>query len=356
MRLSVPYRFSVEARGLSEEMIGDCPMPGIDFEPALRCAHLAAIRQGSTPVSSRLPAARIELVDCPERGAPYVSGVQITLVAGDPAGGGVEPLILPLSFFEGEILRGSSQLVEQGLIQAGEQFLFRLCAFPQEQVPPAEAEFSLEAQPDELILWQADLPAVVERRGPPQAADEVPVLVAQRVLDESVELAAAAGELETGGLLLGRLCRDGATQELFVQVSALVAATRAVGTSASLHFGPEAFADLEQVLALRDQGECLVGWFHSHPQFCRNCPDSRRRHCVYNRAFFSQADRDVHRALFPQAWSVALLISDLGTGVPAIDLFSWREGVIHSRGFAVPDAPLTHHQPGPACTGQGERV
>ena len=59
----------------------------------------------------------------------------------------------------------------------------------------------------------------------------------------------------------------------------------------------------------------------------------------------------MHRTLFPQAYSQALLISDLGGSQPGIDLFSWRDGVIEPRQFDITDVPLTRHCEQPMAIG-----
>ena len=53
--------------------------------------------------------------------------------------------------------------------------------------------------------------------------------------------------------------------------------------------------------------------------------------------FLSADDRALHRAVFPRAYSLALVVTDAGRGDPTFALFGWREGVLERRGFgAVP--------------------
>jgi len=345
MNVSIPYRFSVEAVRLSGEPLGDYPLDAIDFEPMLRAAHLMQMRRGTVKVSSRLPRARIVPIACEDRGRPFVGGIEVRF--DDVA----DTVTFSVSRLHGDVVGGSRLLVDRGVIRSGEQFGYSVCAFPAPEESPVETDFDLEEAVDRLIVWRASLPPTEHHHGGGDGEADLPVLFRRNVLDEAVALSRSAGEVEMGGLLLGHLCLDPEIGELFLEVVALVAATEAIGTEASLRFNPDTFAHLERVLALRNQDECMVGWFHSHPHFCRLCPESRRQHCDYGRAFFSQADRDVHRTLFPQAYSQALLISDLGGRQPVVDLFSWRDGVIEPRRFDITDIPLTRHSEQPMAIG-----
>ena len=329
MDICAPYRFAVEASDLNEVNLGDCALVDVDFEPVVQCAHLDGVRRGHLSATTAPRPAQIRAVPCPDRGAPYISGIEVRFA------GARNHAAFPLDVLREPVARALETLGEQGVLSAGEQFNYRICAFDAAAATATVADFDLEAAPAALSIPEAALPDDRESRGPRGVAEDLDVVIAQSVLDEAMDLARAAGETEVGGLLLGRLCRNRETEDLFVDISALIKAPETNATASSLRFGPRTFAAVEQILNLRDRDEMMLGWFHSHPNWCAGCPPSRRRHCALASPFFSQADRDVHRSLFPQAFSQALLISDLGTNQPSIDLYAWRMGSIQARGYQV---------------------
>jgi proteasome lid subunit RPN8/RPN11 len=85
----------------------------------------------------------------------------------------------------------------------------------------------------------------------------------------------------------------------------------------------------------RPAGEVFAGWFHSHPDFCSpDCPPAKRAVCPLRVPFLSEADLLLHAAVFPAAWSVALLVTDAGDArIPA--LYGWRDGIVRRRGFHI---------------------
>jgi hypothetical protein len=54
-----------------------------------------------------------------------------------------------------------------------------------------------------------------------------------------------------------------------------------------------------------------------------------------SRPFFSNTDIHMHRAVFPRAYQIALLVSDHGRESLEVSLFGWRHGSVVSRGFEV---------------------
>ncbi|MDH3716242.1 MAG: Mov34/MPN/PAD-1 family protein [Gammaproteobacteria bacterium] len=350
MEISVPYRFVAEVLNASGARIGDYPLTGVDFEPAVQCAHLQELRElverGEDSLTAAPAPARIEPVPCPERGTPYIGGIEVLFPGRDH---GRE---FPKTLFHSDVVRGSGELVRAGTLRDGETFAYRICAFPVETVA-VEADFELE--PTVMAMAVAAGELSLERRAPGSGWDDadLPVVIAQPVLDEAASLASRAGELETGGLLLGRVVVNAQPRYLSVEITALITAPGAIGTQTSLRLGPESFAAVERTLALRDRSEEMVGWWHSHPHFCSKCPAAEQRNCVYAKPFFSQADSDVHRTLFPQAHSQALLISDLGAQGQSIDLFGWRQGSIQARGFYEGGAAGTTQLPTIASPAEG---
>jgi proteasome lid subunit RPN8/RPN11 len=134
--------------------------------------------------------------------------------------------------------------------------------------------------------------------------------VTQAIPDEVWVLTRAhAGEQlenEVGGFLIGFLGEDGLT------VTHAVPAREAVGSAAQLTFPPEAWTAVLATIEERNQGERLVGWYHSHPG-----------HGV----FLSAYDQFIHTQFFPEEGQIAIVI-DPQTG---------EEGVFVTRNEKIQD-------------------
>ena len=87
---------------------------------------------------------------------------------------------------------------------------------------------------------------------------------------------------------------------------------------------------IQGAIGLRGREEMILGWWHTHPFFCRNCPQERRNRCPLSVPAFSPADRQLHREVFQAPWSVALLVSYLGREQPSFDCFVWNKGLIEA--------------------------
>jgi hypothetical protein len=344
MDITLAHRFAAEAIHLDGHKIADYPLCEVDFEPAVQWAYLEGVRRGRLAPRSMPPPAHIEPVSCDERGAPYISGFAVRFP------GHRWQTQFDESTFRESVITDSQALVAQGLLQAGEQFNYRVCAFAadvidEQTVNTAEADFTLDPADEIRPLRTAELPTQRSRHGSHWDPADLPVVFAPHVIEEAVRLSSAAGELETGGMLLGNLRRG--TADLFLEVTEIMTAPEAIATRTTLHFGPDTFAAVERLLALRKREEVIVGWWHRHPpELCSSaCPPERRAVCVYNEPFFSQADCDVHRTLFPQAHSQALLVSEFTERPPSVDLFAWRRGVVQARGYFVADQTTNRTNP-----------
>jgi proteasome lid subunit RPN8/RPN11 len=109
-------------------------------------------------------------------------------------------------------------------------------------------------------------------------------------------------ENEVGGFLIGFLGEDGLT------VTHAVPAREAVGSAAQLTFPPEAWTAVLSTIEERNQGERLVGWYHSHPG-----------HGI----FLSAYDEFIQSQFFPEEGQIAIVI-DPQTGEEGV--FVTRNG------------------------------
>jgi len=165
---------------------------------------------------------------------------------------------------------------------------------------------------------------------------DLEVVVPQTVIDQVCALTTAAGSNETGGVLLGHLCRHRAGADVGLEVTAQVPAKHTVSEPEKLTFTSETWTDVRSAVALRNEGELLVGWWHSHPAFswCARCPIERQRTCQFASGFLSVDDKALHRSVFPSAFTQALVITNSAAGLDN-RMFGWRNGVLRPRGFRV---------------------
>jgi len=334
-----------------------------DFAPALEWATLEAIRDDPdrrTVLNTH--DSRIEPRWNPQRGRPYVSGLQAVVVRkGSPA---VE-FDVPLSYFHNLAKTASSALVEAGKLEAGEMFEYRVLAYPAQveagadrqprqagrsfRVTPIDEALPVDEQSLERFLAEST------RLGP-EDEDQMPVVIPRQVLDETADLMRQAEATETGGVLIGHLHRDGDCGTLFLEVTAQIPARHAQAELTRLTFTPETWAAVDAAIALRAKHEMYVGWWHTHPagHWCDDCPAETRKQCQaagkLSGDFFSAHDAALHRTAFPRAFSVALVLSDgcHACRDPVWRLYGWRYDMIWSRGFHVLDtaaAPVAATSP-----------
>ena len=328
----------------------------VDWEPARECARFDATRRGRLDPAALGATASVTPRWHRTLGEPYLEGFQITLRA-DAATHGAEVTRDFGAGYFGELTRETrAQLVEQGRLQKGQQVAGLTVAYAVESpVTTSAAEqsgFVAEEVAPALRLKSASLPLVPPvplmpvaadgHRTPggttDGAADDMPVFIPQQVFDDAVASTRGTVGRETGGFLVGHLCRDPESGDLFARMTAQLPARHTVPTETRLTFTPETWSDMHDGLALRGDDELLLGWWHSHPvrAWCANCPTERQAVCHLARDFFSRHDRALHRTVFPRAYSVALVINDVAfQDAPTLSLFGWKHGVIDPRGFSV---------------------
>ncbi len=321
------YRFAVEHFSREGRTLGQALVTP-DFQPARECARFEAARRGILPLVTEAAAGEIVPIWCDELGPPHCTGIRV----------------LETDFSADYFLEAAQQKAgeyrEKGEVRAGDPLWFRVCAYPAaaEEPPPqhpAAVGFGVESLAEPIALGERSLAKMVassEEVGDPDPHD-APVFVAAQVLREVQALSEQAGDVETGGVLVGRLDRDSEGSEIFAEVVAQIPARYAEACAASFAFTPDTWAAAHAALALRGRSELVLGWWHSHPHFCRSCPEEKRESCRFARPFFSADDVHLHRTCFPQAWQLALLVSELRGGERVPALFGWRMGRVVARSF-----------------------
>lgn len=169
---------------------------------------------------------------------------------------------------------------------------------------------------------------------------DFPVYVAEHVVQTMIEHSLKNKEREEAGFLSGYLCQDPDGGELFSictdQIVADGGAERPVDETGcsvvQFQFSPEIFYHAQQIVAHRNKGETLLGWWHSHP-WPFTCQKTDR--CKCTSLFFSAADVEVMEAAFAAPYQVAVVIGGAAEApkkaVP--QMYGWRDGLMAAREF-----------------------
>lgn len=318
-----------------------------DWQAALEWVHFEGIRDGQLGAVTRTGPGEIDPVWDARHGEPYVGGFRVTVRGPD---GRTAARELPKTYLRGLAQDASVDLVKRGILAKNSTFRWVVRAVPAPGEAPVRHDdgFGVEeiAQPipiDEAALSSFE-DAVVVAGDDDEAPGQVPVFLPRAVLDQATALAIASGDLETGGVLVGKLHRDvasddGRTPGLFVEVTAQVPAPHTRSETTKLTFTGDTWAAVRDAIALRRRGEMMMGWWHYHPDWCRlrDCPPERRRECTAASPFFSAEDVHLHATCFPAGHQVALLVSQSTAAGLTSSLFGWWEGRVVSRGFHVID-------------------
>jgi hypothetical protein len=335
------HRFTAEFYRLDGASLGDLELQ-VDWAPAIEGAKLEVLRRKLASPAELLPSSRfnIDPVWDPTRGEPFVSACCVRT----EVDGCTFSFNVGAEYFKQAAQTGSAEFLRRGLLSEGEEFSYRVCAYP---ATPAVDDvrnlaFAMEEPPHQLMLTNASLNEELEFAETIgiQQVDDMSIVVAGRLLAEIRSCVEMAGPLETGGVLLGELCRDTDHQQnLFLKITEQIQRREGKASSTQCAFTDDTWAEAMSVLKLRGRTrELIVGWWHSHPAryWCLECPIERRRVCPLQArpGWLSSQDLAMHRVVFSRAYSCALLASHREAGVE-FDMFSARAGLIVHRGFHV---------------------
>lgn len=331
------YKYVLMMYRGDETVLGQVAV-SVDWEPARECAEFEAVRRGillgceAKVTSSAHPLWHAKL------GEPYTEGFSVNVIAD-----GSESLSVNFSssYFKTFASQVSAHFVKEGRLKGGDSFFYVVAAFPQhdEKMETATSGFTVEEIASPLALKEtrlSDFASETVEQGE-VAAGAMPVFIPQHVLDEAAASSREAETKETGGILVGYLHRDSSLPEVFVEVTAQLPARHTEAELTKLTFTPETWTDVSAALALRHRGEIMLGWWHSHParEWCKDCSTDSQRVCKMARDFFSAHDHALHRAVFPKAYSIALVVNDVAFDAPSFSLFAWQDGRLSPRGFHV---------------------
>jgi Prokaryotic homologs of the JAB domain len=334
--LNFPYRFALTLFGEDGTNVGTA-LAQIDWEPAHEWTRLHFQRKGALPPDAEDEGASILPVWATKYGEPYCNGFRIEI-----ARPGCEPVgwDFPNTYFKDFAGTVASGFVEQSKLRSGEVFTYIVVAYPTAREPAAMAGLRMANASPGLPTQEGSIETFLGRARPEGVidADDLPVFVAEEVLEQAAAQTRTHEGTETGGILIGKLWRDVRAGEIFVEVTAQIPAEHTSGSNVKLSFTPQTWTAAEAALRLRRSGEVYLGYFHSHPvrEWCRSkaCTPEAQKTCSLARDFFSADDKAVMRAAFPRAYSIAIVANDTAFDL-SFSMFGNRRGVTHSRGFYV---------------------
>lgn len=301
----------------------------MDWDPARELLRFSALGRGVPVESAFLLDCAVQPVWHPERGQPFLGGVEVTA--------GTEDIreTVSLDYFSDAARSVTKRLVAEEKLKKGDLVRCLPVAFTE----PAHDAPALTRRgrplPPRIPVRAGTLGECAVSESHCGTSDaELPVFVPRIVLDQATGQTEREPGRETGGILIGHLRRDGESGRLFVEVTAQIPARHTEATSSKLTFTAETWSDVQAALTLRGQEEIMVGWWHSHPvrEWCKDCTPEKRAQCALAQGFLSEDDRLLHRTVFPRAYSVALVVNDVDSG-PTFSLFGWSRGRIAAREF-----------------------
>lgn len=145
-----------------------------------------------------------------------------------------------------------------------------------------------------------DLAAFVRERGLTLPIDRAtggaPTVIVDRSAWDALWDHARSADVEVGGLLLGEVFRDTATDQPVVVVQGAVPAIGGASSAVSFTFTPDAWDHLTAERDRKWPDLITVGWFHTHPNLG---------------VFYSGTDRATQRAFFNQPWNIGIVVDPL---------------------------------------------
>jgi proteasome lid subunit RPN8/RPN11 len=308
-----------------------------DWEPAVEWTRLAGLRTHGIWAQGSGAEPRLEPLWHTTVGAPVIEGFRIHLCQDGVAWFADFRMG---SYFADAARAAVDRLVTDRRVQEADRVQYVVAAFAKDSDSDVDrsVRFQTSEQPGTCSVAERPIARLVSQShdcGEPDIAD-INVVMPDDVLAEIYTCAREAGRVETGGILIGHLCRDPETHDVGVEITAQIRARHTVADAARLTFTSETWTDVRAAVALRRAHELMVGWWHLHPAhaWCEACPVERQQVCRLASGFLSPEDRSLHRAMFPRAFATALVVTNSISGLHA-RLFGWRNGVLEPRGFRL---------------------
>lgn len=330
------YRFVLELRTLDEAVLHREALTP-DWEPAVEGARLAGLRSHGVWQQACDGEPRLEPIWHETAGPPLLRAVRVHMAHAER----VWFADFPTATYFGDAARSvvAAQLAA-GRLKPEDRVGYVVAAYTMSEPRSGEPalRFDTADRPQPLVVRDrgfGDLRSQAVPCGEAEPSD-FEVVIPEEVLEEASALTREAGDRETGGILIGHVCRDEVERDVGVEITALIPARHTVGDAVKLTFTSDTWTDVRAAVALRKADERLIGWYHSHPAqaWCAKCPIERQRNCHFTKGFLSADDLALHRAMFPGAFTLALVVTSSVLGLDTT-LFGWRHGVLAPRGFRL---------------------
>jgi hypothetical protein len=315
----------------------------IDFVPPAEAIALEELRSGIAASLAASGDVYIEPLWNERSGPPKVRGFRARSARGVSED-------FPLSYFSSYAERVASDRVRRGELESGDLFEYSVLATPR-RIESLNSRLTqkmrIDNPPTTIAVAAARMQPLINRAlllGAENARD-LPVFVHWKVLEQCSVLTRRAGAMETGGVLIGRICRDDAGGDLFLDITAQIPAP-AEGALTKLSFTADTWSQVQSAINQRCTNEIWLGWWHSHSytkfeaESCASEKSAASRERAIATAFLSEEDRLLHRVVFPRAESIALLITDSPVSGMSWAAFGWRGGQVKPRAFHLVDVPL----------------
>jgi len=334
------YRFRLECWQTRGRPLLEVPLERPDFDRAVQATFFQALREGKFAEYAP-PLDSIRIVPRFPNGASALTA-GFSVVIPTPDGDEVRNDFSPEYFRSFALSRLAQQVIESQKEIDG-TIVYQLSAYLDDERDKSDS-FGMLLEDEAPVIpirsvSRATLGATKKLDSPDDR--DMPVLIERHVIDDALETANIAPEREVGGFLLGHLCRDPETNEVFLHVTAHVPAEGTEGDETSVTFTAATWARGREVVDMRGEDEIFAGWVHSHPfRFCAECPTPPKPDCVGKILFFSPDDVFVMEQTFPRAFMVALQtaveprLASVLRHEP-VRLYGWRQGEVVPRGFEV---------------------
>lgn len=245
--------------------------------------------------------------------------------------------------------RAELQLRKSGALAATENAYYELASEPVDVVTDV-VERPGRAEPPRLLARELPEPLV------PASADDgdYPVFYTPAARAKAEGIARKGGAesppVETGGLLVGPLCRCPLSGEVFAVVEDVLAATHAKEKAYSLTFSGATWERIQAVMAERTKDPAtshqrILGQTHGHSFLPLEADASaavRRELADLHTAFMSAEDLHFCRAVFAgEPWQLSHVFGLTAHGGEVDAFFGQRGGVLVPRSYRILDIPET---------------